>query len=184
MRESGQTPLSTDHVNAQPGPRVSGTGDAAGASSWVSGAGISNFSIVSVYNNHTRYNPLPLSYNPLPLSSTMKGQSDGSIRNDTHHQCSRRRSRFKDAPIPTFNGDRLKWAEFRTIWSRYGAEEMDNDIDRAYALQQSLKGEALKLVEAITANQHNAYANMWHKLDVVYSDVSRVSSMHTISWKS
>ena len=57
--------------------------------------------------------------------------------------------------------------------AQVGSNEFDNDIDRAYALKQSLKSDALDVVQAITVDQPNAYNHMWHKLNLVYSDISQ-----------
>lgn len=144
-------------------------GAVAGSSGGRAAGNLSHFSIVSVYNNQTRHNTLPLSSTQLGHTNVHSSSSDGHRSSS----CSHRKSRFKESPLPTFNGDRLKWAEFKAIWCRYGAEEIDNDVDRAYALKQCLKDEAYRIVESITANQPDAYTNMWHKLDLVYSDVSQ-----------
>ena len=80
-----------------------------------------------------------------------------SINDRYNHSLVSKRSRFKDATIPSFDGDRHRWVEFRTVRLWYGESEYNNDIDRAYALKQSLKKEALDVVTAITADQPNAY---------------------------
>ena len=130
------------------------------------------FSIVSVFNNKTRHSVQPFS--STFVNANRVDNPHVSSLNDRHnHSLVSKRSRFKDAPIPSFDGDRHRWVEFRTVWLRYGESEYDNDIDRAYALKQSLKNEALDVVKAITADQPNAYNHMWHRLNLVYSDISQ-----------
>ena len=79
---------------------------------------------------------------------------------------------FRKAPLPTFNGDRTEWAEFRTVWKLYGARTYSNQEDKAWALKQCLKGEALAHVKAIFCNQPDAYERIWDRLDHIYSDLS------------
>ena len=84
----------------------------------------------------------------------------------------RTETRFKKPPAPTFDGNRKLWAEFRAIWGIYANSECRTDDDRAWALKQCLKGQALEHVRAIYVNQPNAYLRMWHRLESIYSDVS------------
>jgi len=79
---------------------------------------------------------------------------------------------FRKAPLPTFDGDRTEWAEFRTVWKLYGARTYSNQEDKAWALKQCLKGEALAHVKAIFCNQPDAYERIWDRLDNIYSDLS------------
>ena len=81
-------------------------------------------------------------------------------------------SHFKRSNPPCFDGERSKWAEFRSVWQLYGTRSFSDPQDRAWALKQCLKGEAYAHVKAIYSNQPNAYDRMWDRLDSIYSDVS------------
>ena len=82
------------------------------------------------------------------------------------------RSKFVQTPPPTFGGNRREWAEFRTVWRRFGASEYASDEERAYALKTCLKGPAFDCVRAIFVTQPRAYERIWQRLDSIYSDVS------------
>lgn len=81
-------------------------------------------------------------------------------------------SRFKKAPLPTFNGERREWPEFRAVWLSYAYSEVDSEEERAWNLKQSLKGDALSHVKAILVNQPLAHERMWKRLEGLYSDAS------------
>ena len=115
-------------------------------------------SIVQAYNV-----PLQgLSQTPVVTSTRGKSMS--------HQSCTGRR--YKEAPIPTFDGDRSRWGEFKSIWLRYAESEYSNDSDRAYALGITLSGNAKTLVRSIRSDQFNAHSRMLSRLDRVYGDVS------------
>ena len=67
---------------------------------------------------------------------------------------------------------------------RYGESEYNNDIDRAYALKQSLKNKALDAVMVNTADQPNAYNHMWYRLNLVYMISVREFCMPQVTFKS
>ena len=115
-------------------------------------------SIVHAYNATIQ----GLNHTPV-LSST-------SYNSMPHQSCTGRK--YKEAPIPSFDGDRSRWGEFKSIWLRYARSEYSNDSDRAYALSMTLKGKAKTLIKSIRSDQLNAHSRMLSRLDRVYGDVS------------
>lgn len=120
-----------------------------------------DLSITSAYANRntgrSNITPIPNQLQSLPANPVTQ----------TH----RSESRFKKPPAPTFDGNRRQWAEFRAIWSIYANSACTTDEDRAWALKQCLKGQALAHVAAIYVNQVNAYQRMWYRLESIYSDI-------------
>lgn len=113
------------------------------------------FSVVYSYAQHT----------PV-FSSTSIQTNQGQS-----HACQSRR-RYKELPIPTFDGDRLKWGDFKVSWIKYAKSELEDDLDRARALGTAIKGKACKYISFIKSNQPNAYNRMWDKLLRIYEDES------------
>ncbi|XP_067937152.1 uncharacterized protein [Watersipora subatra] len=125
-----------------------------------------NLSVTAAYNQGTR---LPGQYISTSTLSTHRGYSNN---NGNTPVGSNRDSRFKRAALPTFNGDRRTWPEFRAVWLSYAHSECISEEERAWNLKQCLKGEALTHVKAILANQPMAHERMWKRLEDLYSDAS------------
>jgi hypothetical protein len=128
-----------------------------------------DLSITSAYNNfsnHPRY--LGNVSAPEYAGSGALSQNGGNAS----YERSGRESRFKKAPLPTFNGDRKEWAEFRAVWLPYAYSELSTEEDRAWNLKQCLRGRALTHIKAILINQPQAHERMWKRLEDIYSDAS------------
>ena len=95
--------------------------------------------------------------NPAMFSHPDRRQGSGSS--------SGRDSRFKKADLPTFDGNRRQWYEFRALWRSYGNTEFSSEEDRAWEFKRCLQGKALEYVKAILVNQPNAYERIWHRLE-------------------
>ena len=98
--------------------------------------------------------------------------SSGTNKDYLNSQSVNASNRPRCVQPPVFDGNRKKWPEFRSVWMRYAANEFVDDIDRAHALKELLRGEALEYVGAIYATQANAYDRILDRLDTIYSDVS------------
>ncbi|XP_067939577.1 uncharacterized protein [Watersipora subatra] len=125
-----------------------------------------NLSVTAAYNQGTR---LPGQYISTSTLPTHRGYSNN---NGNTPVGSNRDSRFKRAALPTFNGDRRTWPEFRAVWLSYAHSECISEEERAWNLKQCLKGEALTHIKAILANQPMAHERMWKRLEDLYSDAS------------
>ena len=122
-----------------------------------------SLSITAAYANHPSRS--------VPVSSSVTRV--GNTANDSGPANSRiRESRFKQAPLPTFDGDRKEWSEFRAVWLSYAHSECHTEEERAWNLKQCLKGRALTHVKAILVNQPLAHERMWKRLEDIYSDAS------------
>ena len=99
-------------------------------------------------------------------SSANEGNQDTTL-----HTISTSRFKFNKSPLPTFDGERKSWAEFRSIWRMHAAREFSCDEERAWELKQCLKGEALECVEAVMTSHPKAYNLMWQRLDNKYCNV-------------
>jgi hypothetical protein len=116
---------------------------------------------ISVVNAYNSGSAMPTFHTQVLTSSS---SSDNSV--------TRRKSKFIKTPLPTFNGDRRVWPEFRSVWRMHAEQEYNNDLERAWALKSCLKDKALDCVKAILVTQPDAYGRMWRRLDNVYCDVS------------
>ena len=120
---------------------------------------VSTSSVIHAYNGVRTMNPRSPIHTRAPDTDRREVYNTGE-------------SQFKRSNPPCFDGERSKWAEFRSVWQLYGARSFSDPQDRAWALKQCLKGEAYAHVKAIYSNQPNAYDRMWDRLDSIYSDVS------------
>ena len=151
--------MSSGSDPAAPGP-LSGGSDvsASGGGSGAPNGALNSGDASSVVHSYAQHTPV--------LSSTsiqtMQAQSQS---------CQSRR-RYKELPIPTFDGDRLKWGDFKVSWNKYAKSELEDDLDKARALSSAIKGKACKYIGFIKSNQPNAYNRMWDKLLRVYEDES------------
>jgi hypothetical protein len=105
-------------------------------------------SIVSIYRSRSHSSSLP-------LDSARGSENSGSTR----------RFKFEKTPLPTFNGDRRAWPEFRSVWRMYAHSEFSTDKERAWALKRCLKGEALDCVGALYSHHDAAYSLMLQRLE-------------------
>lgn len=73
-----------------------------------------NHSVIQGVNGTPNHNRI--------LSSTSSPSMSNHSTSD--HSC--RRRRYKELPIPTFDGDRLRWGEFKAAWHRYASIDLDS----------------------------------------------------------
>ncbi|XP_067936851.1 uncharacterized protein [Watersipora subatra] len=138
---------------------------------------VSSFRLTNRNSRYLTSTPLNSESQVRPLNLSITAAYDSSLRTGTgivsnNTSTRRENSRFQKAPLPTFGGNRREWAEFRAVWLSYAYHEIDSEEERAWALKQCLKGEALSHVRAILANQPNAHERMWKRLEDLYSDAS------------
>ena len=79
---------------------------------------------------------------------------------------------FQKPSIPTFEGNRKLYPEFRSVFKAIVEPDYTNNISRAHILKNSLSGRALKRVRTIAINQPNSYSVMFARLDKFYADIS------------
>ena len=77
----------------------------------------------------------------------------------------------KKMSLPTFNGDRKEWPEFKAIWKSVAETAYCNTTALAHELKRSVKGEASKRIRSVYVTKPEAYDVMWQKLESYYEDV-------------
>ena len=73
--------------------------------------------------------------------------------------------------LPTFNGRRRDWPEFKAIWKSVAESAYRNKTALAHELKRSVKGEASKRINSVYITKPEAYDMMWNKLESYYEDV-------------
>ena len=73
--------------------------------------------------------------------------------------------------LPTFNGRRRDWPEFKAIWKSVAESAYHNKTALAHELKRSVKGEASKRIKSVFITKPEAYDMMWNKLESYYEDV-------------
>jgi hypothetical protein len=73
--------------------------------------------------------------------------------------------------LPTFNGRRRDWPEFKAIWKSVAESAYHNKTALAHELKRSVKGEASKRIKSVYITKPEAYDLMWSKLESYYEDV-------------
>ena len=81
------------------------------------------------------------------------------------------RVQVKKMSLPTFNGHRKEWPEFKAIWKSVAETAYFNKTTLAHELKRSVKGEASKRIRSVYITKPEAYDVMWQKLESYYEDV-------------
>jgi hypothetical protein len=81
--------------------------------------------------------------------------------------------------LPTFNGRRRDWPEFKAIWKSVAESAYRNKTALAHELKRSVKGEASKRIKSVYITKPEAYDMMWNKLESYYEDVGARRSSGT-----
>ena len=81
------------------------------------------------------------------------------------------RVQVKKMSLPTFNGHRKEWPEFKAIWKSVAETAYFNKTTLAHELKRSVKGEASKRTRSVYITKPEAYDVMWQKLESYYEDV-------------
>ena len=73
--------------------------------------------------------------------------------------------------LPTFNGCRRDWPEFKTVWKSVAESSYHNKTALAHELKRSVRREASKRIRSVYITKPEAYDVMWSKLESYYEDV-------------
>ena len=71
----------------------------------------------------------------------------------------------KKMALPTFNGQRKDWPEFKAVWESVAELAYPNRTALAHELKISVKGKASRRIRSVNVTKLEAYAVMWHKLE-------------------
>ena len=79
--------------------------------------------------------------------------------------------KVKKAELPTFNGERPRWPEFRTIWPNLAVPAFSSKVAMALELRRCCVGSPAKeLVHKVAITGEESYDLMWHELSTYYDD--------------
>ena len=107
---------------------------------------------------------------PVPVqASSLNPQA--AFQSGQHPRCSETNVQVKKMSLPTFNGLRKDWPEFKAVWKSVAEAVYANKTALAHELKRSVKGEANKRIQSVYITKPEAYDVMWKRLENYYEGV-------------
>ena len=83
------------------------------------------------------------------------------------------RYKFAKFSIPTFDGSRARWPEFKNAWTELVVPGIPHLEELAFRLRESVTGgEAKRIVNTLWITKKTSYQVLWQRLCDHYDDVS------------
>ena len=108
-------------------------------------------------------------FQPVPVQASLNPQA--AFQSGQYPRCGETNVQVKKMSLPSFNGLRKDWPEFKAVWKSVPEAVYTNKTALAHELKRSVKGEANKRIRSVYISKPEAYDVLWKRLENYYEDV-------------